>query len=121
MHELVELERLGDEIRGALLACVQGILEVPVTRDHDRHDGGIPADGGIDDLSSVDARQPEVGDEDVEGELVEQLQRFFACFSLHDLEIPFPEPFRRHRSQGRFVVDEEEVGGGLRPCGAPTS
>ena len=58
--------------------------------------------------------------EDVEGELVEQLQRLFAGFGLDDLETPFPEPFRHERPQGGLVVDEQEVGGGLGHLGAPT-
>ena len=47
---------------------------------------GIAREGLVQHLAAVHAGQPEVGDEDVEGELVQPLERFLAGTGLFDAE-----------------------------------
>ena len=107
MEQRVELKGLGDEVGGALLDRVDGVLHRPVAGDHDCDDVGIALERGIEDLAAVDAGQPQVGDEDVEGEVGEALERLFAAVGLLDDEAVIREalgdrltqrPFRRLRS-----------------------
>ena len=57
MHQLVELKRLGDEIGGAALDGVDGVLHGAVAGDDDGDDAGIALERGFDDLAAVDAGQ----------------------------------------------------------------
>ena len=70
-------------------------------------DAGIALEGGFDDLAAVDARQPQVRDDDVEREFAQQLERSFARFGLGHLEALLDEALGDHRSERRFVVYEE--------------
>ena len=69
VQQRVELKRLGDEVRGALLDRVDRVLHGAVAGDHDGDDVGVALEGGVEHLPAVDAGQSEVGDEDVEGEV----------------------------------------------------
>ncbi len=86
MHQLVELKRLGDEIRRAALDRVHGVLHRAVAGDDDADDAGIAADRRFDHPPAVDAGHAEIGDDDVEGELLEQIERFFAVFGFDHLD-----------------------------------
>ena len=72
VQQLVDLKRLADEVPRAALDRFDGVLHRAVAGDDDRDDVGIALDGGFDDGGAVDARQPEVGDDDVEGEFGER-------------------------------------------------
>ena len=69
VEQRVELKRLGDEVGGALLDRVDGVLHRAVAGDHDGDDVGIALECGIEHLPAVDAGQSQVGDQDVEGEV----------------------------------------------------
>ena len=69
MEQRVELKGLRDEVGGALLDRVDGVLHRAVSGDHDRDDVRVALERGVEDLAPVDAREPQVGDEDVEGEV----------------------------------------------------
>ena len=55
-------------------------------------------------------RQPQIGDQHVERELIEQLERLLAAVGLDHLEPLFGETLGRQLAQGGFVVHEQEVG-----------
>ena len=118
VHQLVELKRLGDEIRRAALDGIDGILHRAEACDDDRDDARIPLPGRLDDPGPVDAGQPEVGDDDVEGELVEEFEGLFAAVGLHDLESALGQALGHQAAQRGLVVDEEQMGGGTHLGGA---
>ena len=113
VHQLVELKRLRDEIRDAHLRHVDGVLHRSIAGDHDRDDAGIAGERGLDDRAAVDARQPEVGDDDVEGETVDGPERGLAVRGFGHLVACVPKSFSYNTSQGFLVVYEEEVRHGL--------
>ena len=86
VHQLVELKRLGDEVRRASLDGVDGVFHRAEAGDDDGDDSRIPVPGRLDDPGPVDSRQPKVGDDDVKGELVEELEGPLAAVGLHDFE-----------------------------------
>ena len=71
VEQFVDLKRLADEIPRAALDGFDGVFQGAVSGDDDGDDVGIAADGGLDDGGAVDARQPQVGDDDVVGEIGE--------------------------------------------------
>jgi hypothetical protein len=109
VQQRVELKRLGDEVRRAVFDCFDGIFHGPVAGDDDRDDVGIALDRCIEHLAAVDARKPKVGQDDVEGELREPLQRVFAAASLLDQKIVIGEPLRDCLTQRHFVVDDQQM------------
>ena len=68
----------------------------------------------LDDPSPIDARQPQVGDHDVEGELLEQLQGPLAAIGLHNLKAPFGQPLGHQAAERGLVIDDKQVRGGTR-------
>ena len=72
MQQLVELERLLDEVARAALDGLDGVLHGAEARDDDADDVGIERAGLVQHAGAIGfATQPEVGDDDVEGELGE--------------------------------------------------
>ena len=118
MHQLVEVKRLGDEVGRAPFDGLDGVPHRAVARDDDADDGGIARARGVDHRGAVDARQPQVGDQEVEGELLNQFERLLAALGLDDFEAALGQAFGRQLPEGGFVIDQEEVGGGVRH--APT-
>ena len=106
MQQRVELERLGDEVGGALLDGVDGVLHGAVAGDDDGDDVRVALERRVEDRAAVDAGQAEVGNEDVEGELGEPLQRLFAAAGLLDDEAMVGEALGDGFAERRFVVDE---------------
>ena len=113
MQQRVELKRLGDEVGGALLDGVDRVLHRAVAGDDDRDDVGVALERGFEHLPAVDAGQPQVGDEDVEGELGEPLERVFAAVGLLDGEAMIaqaaPRPLRAAPSRRRRSADVSAV------------
>jgi hypothetical protein len=107
VHQLVELKRLGDEIRRAALDGINGVLHCAETSNDDRDDAGIPLPGRLDHPGPVDAGQPEVGDDDVKGELVEEFESTFAAVGFHDFESAFRQAFGHQPAECGLVVDKE--------------
>ena len=107
--QLVELERLGDKVCGAALDDLDGIPDRAVAGDHDADDLRVPLHGGLNDGGSVDARQAQVGDDDVEGEVGQGFKRRLAAFGLDHLVPVIRQPLRHRRSQRRLVFDEQQM------------
>ena len=107
MQQRVELKRLGDEVGGALLDRVDGILHRPESGDHVAV--GVALAGGIEHAAAVVAGAPLVGDEDVEGEGAEPLQRFFAARHLLDVEAVIGQAFGDRLAQRPLVVHDQQM------------
>ena len=84
VQQLVDLKRLADEVPRPALDRFDGVFHRSVTGDDDGDDVGIAIEGGVDDGGAVDARQAQVGDDDVESEVGELGERGFARFRLFD-------------------------------------
>ena len=93
-----------------LLDRVHGVAHGAVAGDHDRDDGGIALPRGVDQLRAVHARQAEVGDDEIEGELVEQFERLFAAGGLHHFVAAIGQTFGGRPAQVSLVVDEQQMG-----------
>ena len=114
MKELVELERLGDEIRCPPLDRIHRILHSAETCDHDGDDARVAVPGAFNDPSPIDAWQPKVRNHDVESELLEKLQGSLTAVGLHNLKATFRQPLRHQATEGGLVIDDKQVGGGPR-------
>ena len=80
----------------------------------DGDDVRVALDGGVDHLHAIDARQAQIGDEDVEGELGERLDGALTRVRLHDDKPLIFEALCHRLSQWRLVLDEEQMSCGLR-------
>lgn len=105
MRQLVDLERLADEVGGASLDRLDRVLHRAVAGHHDGHDVRIALDGGIDHVGAADARQPEVGHDGVEREVGELGECCFSGFRLFDGESPVGQLLGHGGAQGRLVFD----------------
>jgi hypothetical protein len=77
-----------------------------MARDDDRDDVGIPAERLVEYLAAVDAWQAQIGDEDVEGKIVEPGNRLFARAGLLNLKRLFGQPLRDDLTEWGFVVNQ---------------
>ena len=69
----------------------------------------------------VDARQTQIGDDDVEGELGQRLERRLAAFGLDHLVSVIRQTLGHGRSQRRLVFDEQQMFRSISHlCGAST-
>ncbi len=109
MQQRVELKRLRDEVRGSLLDRFHGILHGAVSRDHDRDDFRVAFERRVDHLSAVDPRQTQVGDQNVEGEVGEPLERLFTAGRLLDEKAMVGEPLRNRLAQRMLVVHDQQM------------
>ena len=117
VHQLFELERLGDEVRCASLDHAHGITHGAVAGDDDGDDVGVPLDSGVNHLDAVHAGQTQISDEDIEGELRQCLDGSFAGLGLHHDESVILQALGHRLAQWRLVFDEEQVGCAFRHLG----
>ena len=109
VQELVELERLGDEVDRAALDDIDRVAHRAVARHHDGKDLGIAADRRLNHLRAVDAGQPEVGDEKVERELGEAFEGLLPAFGLDHLEAAVGQPLGHGLAEGSLVFDKQQM------------
>ena len=110
MQQRVELERLGDEVGRALLDRLDGVLHRAVAGDDDGDDVGIALERGVEHLPAVDAGQPQVGDEDVEGEVGEPLRAPASPLSACSTTKPWSASRSAIASRsGLLVVDDQQM------------
>ena len=115
VEQLLELERLRDEALGAEPRHFDGFAHRAVARDHDGDDFRIAGEGFVEDLASVHAGQPEIGDQNVEGESFRRSSAASPRAGLLDPKAMLGQPFRDDLAKGRFVIDEQQVLDG-DPC-----
>jgi hypothetical protein len=113
VEQLLEGKGLGDEAFGAEPCDLDGLAERAKARDDQGDDVGIAGERLVQHLAAVDARQSQVGDEDIEGEVAEPCQRLFAAAGLLDAVTLLGEAFRHDLAKRRLVIDEEEMSGRL--------
>ena len=111
VQQFLELEGLADEVGGAALDGVDGVLDSAVAGDDDADDPRITLEGGVEDLAAVDARQPEIRDEDVVGEALQLVDGLLAGRGFGHGEAFLGEPLGHDGPEGVFVVDQEDMDG----------
>ena len=110
VQQLVELERLLDEVARAALDGLDGVLHRAVAGDDDADDVGIDGAGLVEHRGAVGAAaQPEVGDDDVEGERREAVDGLFARGGLLDVEAAVRQLLGDHFAQRRLVFNQQDV------------
>ena len=109
VEQLVELERLGDEVGGAEPDRRDGILHRSVPGHEDDDDVGVPLEGGIEDVGARSAWQPEVGDDRVVGEVRQALEGDVARVGFVDEEPFVAQPQRGGRAKRGLVFHEQEM------------
>jgi len=107
VHQLVDLKRLADEVARAALDRLDGVLHRAISRDDDGDDIRIARDGGFDHRRTVDARQPQVGEDDVEGKIRELSDGRFARFGLLHPEAPVRQLLGDRLAEGCLILDDE--------------
>ena len=91
------------------LIAFDGVLHGAEAGDDDGDDVGVALERGVEHRAAVDAGQPEVRDDDVEGEIGEPRERLFAARRLLDDEAVIGQPFGNSLPQRRLVVDEQQM------------
>ena len=100
-----------DEVKGAHLDGLHRCLHGAVAADHD--DAAIDSlfDEGIEDFQAVHLGHFDVAKDHIKGKLGRQLETFRTVLRFHDLVILVLEDFLQARSDGRFIIDDENFGG----------
>src|SRR5215467_8914163 len=109
MKQRIDLKRLADEVVGAALDGIDRVLKRAVTRDDDRDDIWIAFDGGLDDARTIDARQTQVGDDDVERKIRESCDGSFAGFGLFDLIPVIDKLLGDSLTERRLVFNDQKM------------
>ena len=109
VEQLFELKRLGDEPFGAEPGDLDGLAHRRKAGNDDGDDVRVAGERLVEHLPAVHPRQPEVGDEDVEGELVQPLERVFPARRLFDPEPVFRQPIGNGLTKSRLVVNEQKM------------
>ena len=109
VQQLVELERLGDEALDAEAGDFDRLAHRAEPGDDDGDDFRVAGKGLAEDLPAIDARQSQVGDQDVEGKLAEPGERLARPFRPAHLEAVVSQSLGDHIAERGFVVDEQEV------------
>ena len=105
--ELHQLERLDQEVDGAVLDRLDRLFDAAEAGDHDRPDLGIARQRCLEDVHAVGVGQPQVDDQAVVGEAFEAGHRIGAVQRLGDREPLGFERFRDELTQIGFVLDDE--------------
>ena len=109
MQQLIDLKRLADEIPGAALDRLDGILDGAESGDDDGNDVGIAFDGRFQHVCAVEAGQPQVGNDDVERKLRQSRIRGFAGIGLFHLVTAVRQLLGDSLTQRRLVFDEQHM------------
>ncbi len=113
VEQFVELERLGDEVGRTALDRLHRVLHGAVAGDDDADDVRIAGQGRLEHLPAVDARQPQIRNDNVESELGQPLQRLFAVRRLHDIVALVRQPLGYDVAQRRLVFDDQQMFRGI--------
>ena len=109
VQELLALERFRDQVDGAPLYQGDGIPDGAVAGHDDDEDVRVAVERGVEDAGAGQARQPQVGQDDVEGEPAEGCHRLFAGVGLDDVEAGVGEQVGECETQRRLVLDEQQM------------
>ena len=112
MHQLFELKGLREKPFRAEPGDLHRFPHATEAGDDDGDDVRVSGEGLVENLPAVHAREAQVRDYHVEGELVQPLECRFARGGLFDPIAGFPQPFRDHFAESVFVVYQTEGAGG---------
>ena len=97
------------EVHGAPFDERHGIPNGAVPGHDDHEDVGIAIERRFEHARAANARQPQIGEHHVEGELTECRDGFFAGVGLHDVEARVGQLVGDGGAEGGLVFDEEEM------------
>jgi hypothetical protein len=109
VQQFVDLKRFADEVPGAALDGLDGVLDCAVASHDNRHDFRIACDRGLDDSGAVDAGETKVRDDDVERELGQLSDSRLPGIGLFDVITPLAELIRDSLPEGCFVLNEKQM------------
>ena len=109
MQKFVDLKGFADEVARAALDGFDRVLHRAVAGDDDCDDVGIAVNGGFHDRRTIDARQTQVGEDDVEGEISELRHGNFPRLGLLHVVAPVAQLFGDGLTQRSFVFNEENM------------
>ena len=109
VQQVVEGERLHHEVGGPALDGGDRVLHRAVAGDDHRHDLRIALERELDHFGAVDAGQPQIGDDRVEGEVGQQVARSFAALRFRHAVAVLDEALGRRFAKRLLVLDEEQV------------
>jgi hypothetical protein len=109
MEQLVDLKRFADEIPRPPLDRFNGIFDGSETGDDDGNDVGVAIEGRIDDGRSVDTRETQVGDDDVEREVGQSGEGILSRLGLLDGVPAIDELLGERLPQWGLVFDEQDM------------
>ena len=109
VQQFVELKRLGDEVGRPPLDRFDRVLHRSVTGHDDAYDIAVAEQGGFEHASAVEARQTQIGDDDIEGKFSELLDCLLARVGLLHLESVFRQALREGLTQRGFVFDQQQM------------
>ena len=112
----VEVKRLLDEIVGALLQGLHRGLHRAVARNHDHGCGDVFLGQNVQDVEAIHLGHLDVTENGVESRFGRGNHTVHARSCLRHLVSFVLEDFFEAGADGRFVVDEEEVGHGDGVC-----
>ena len=93
----------------AALDDVDCVLDGRVAGDDNREDARIPLERRVNHLPPVEAGQPQVRDDDVEGEALQLFERRLTRSRLDHLESFIGQALRHHDPERFLVVDQENI------------
>jgi hypothetical protein len=109
VKQLLELEGLRDETLGSLPRDLHRLADGAKTGDDDGDDFGVPGERFLQHPSAIDAGQPQICDQDVEGKIAEPRERLFSRSGLLDAEFVFSQTLRHDLTKSGLVVHEQQV------------
>ena len=106
-------DRRLQHVRPERLRQVAGAGDGPalagIARDVDDRQLGIACPGFLGDFPAADAAQPDIGDQQVDLVLVEQVQRFLSAVRLDRSSSELFDAVGQHHPDERLVVDAENI------------
>ena len=109
----VGIDRLGDEVFGAVLHRLDRRLDRAERRHHEHRQRRIQSDGGVQHGQPVGPRKPPVGQDEVQPlPSAQALDRRRAGRDADDLETFRLQHLLEHRAQGVLVLDDQDAGHG---------
>jgi hypothetical protein len=109
VHQRVELERFGNEVRRPLFDRLDGVLDGAKAGDHDGDQVGIAVDRRIEHLPAVDTRQTKIGNQYIERERGQPLERLFTAGSLLNDKSVIAKSLGDRLAERGLVIDDQQM------------
>ena len=109
LAHLVLVEGLGDEVERAALERLDGGVDRAVRGDEDDGKLGLDLERALEERHAVDLRHLEIGDDEVDVVLAEEMQTLLAVLGGQDVVAVARELRGEDLPQVRLVVDDEDL------------